>query len=149
MKLETFVHGRRWREPLCGGYVYCRHSVRTTSRGQLRCIDLADTDIPEPQRGQGALTAFLEQVEAQVSPAGAFQAIYIENVFNRRLVGFFTRRRGYVSVAATAGPPSFFYLPCERSADEPLPPEVLVDAHTDCVHQSEPLRPGRRQHQGI
>lgn len=97
--LPPFILGTRWFMPLGGGRVYCRYSVRDG----LRCLDLADMELPEDERGGGLLTGLLEDLEPVCGPSNGIQALHIENVLNPRLAEFF-RRRGYAQLTSAADP---------------------------------------------
>lgn len=116
--LPPFIAGTRWFMPFGSGRLYCRYSFRDG----LRCLDLADMELPEAERGQGRLTALLNQLEPVCGAAHGIQALHIESVLNPRLAKFLRGRAGYIQRKAPADPdsiaPSFLYRPESLTKEE-------------------------------
>lgn len=108
--LPPFIPGHRWFMPLGTGHVYCRYSFRDG----LRCLDLADVQVHDGERGHGLFTGLLDALEPLCGADHGIQALYIENVLNARLAAFL-RRRGYRARLSAADPhvqsPCFLYQP--------------------------------------
>jgi hypothetical protein len=111
MNLQNFMHGKRWWDKLAGGDIYMRHSTRLhpVTAEHLRCIDLANVELPEDRRGRGAFSIFLTELEEAVSQSDQFDAVYVENVMNERLAVFLIIR-GYAPIPNTR-PPCFLHIP--------------------------------------
>jgi hypothetical protein len=115
--LPPYIPGHRWFMPLGSGHVYCRYSTRPAPRsaGPLRCLDLADIELPESERGHGLLTSLLEELEPVCGPSHGIQGLWLENVINQRLAAFLRRRPGYIQCVSNADPqaqaPCFVYQP--------------------------------------
>ena len=109
--LPPYSPGHRWTMPLGSGSIWCRYSVRDG----LRCLDLANMEIPEEERGNGLFTALLDELEPVCGSANGIQALHIESVMNKDLAGFFRLRPGYYERLSRADPdraaPSFIYRP--------------------------------------
>lgn len=111
VRLEDFLRSRArsaWLSEGEGGElrVFARKASRVGPEGGLGLwLDIANLESPEESRGRGAFRAFLGKAE-RLALEGGFEGVWIENVINPRLEGFFGRA-GYARSRLDEGIPSF------------------------------------------
>jgi hypothetical protein len=101
-QLEHFLDERSWVRPAGSQWlqtplmeVYVRRNRRVLPEGGFFMLDIANVSVTV--RGQGTYSRFLERVEAMLPLEG----IFLENVYDDRLVRYYLRR-GYRT--SPAGP---------------------------------------------
>lgn len=108
MNLETFIKSgihNQWIKEGRGLSVYVRQGRRYIKGTYYNTLDLATITSNKP--GSGQLTPFIEKSEA-LALKYHFEMIFIENVLNERLLGWFERRR-YTKIE-TGGHVSFYFV---------------------------------------
>lgn len=84
--------------------VYVRRGVHYINEELKKCFDIANIEVDEDYQGKGIFTKFLGRVEQAAKERNL--VVYIENILEPRLVGFF-ERRGYAR-----DPRAIDLLPC-------------------------------------
>ena len=84
--------------------VYLRKSKRILDNKFISTIDLANVNSEKP--GSKTFHTFIEYLE-NLSKKNGYEAIYVENILNDRLVGFFDKL-GY-KISSSQGPPPSMY----------------------------------------
>src|SRR5262249_12641958 len=86
--------------------------LRIGRRPQLgKTLEIASLNFET--KGTGAFTSYLQHMEDRLLESSKLEAIYVENIFNERLISFL-ERRGYVKEGGFMGTPPSMVMPKDR-----------------------------------